>query len=110
MALKVYTSTFGYRGEDRFDITVKTKEHAAFCPTWDMVMNYKNKSMSEEEYTKLYHDMMVESWRKHNHDWRDLLAMNEVTLVCFCPKGSFCHRYLLAEYLVKCGAEYMGDR
>ena len=110
MSLKLYTATFNYRGQDRFDITVKTKEHPEFCPTWEMVAGYKNGSMSEEEYTRLYHELMVESWRKYNKAWRDLLALNEATLVCFCKKNTFCHRYLLAQYLVKCGVEYIGDR
>ena len=110
MPLKVYTGTFNYKGTDRFDITVKTKEHPEFCPTWNMVMGIKNRTMSEEEYTNEYRTLMVNSWKNKKYAWIDLLARDTVTLVCFCKKGSFCHRYLLADYLVKCGAIYMGDR
>jgi hypothetical protein len=34
----------------------------------------------------------------------------ELTLVCFCKAHSFCHRYLLTEYLQKFGAIYKGKR
>lgn len=108
--MKVYRSTFNYKGTDRFDVTIKTKEHPEFCPTWDMVMGIKKGIITEEEYAKQYHDLMIKSWRKNRKAWEELLSMGEVTLVCFCKKGSFCHTYLLAEYLVKLGAVFMGDR
>lgn len=110
MSLKIYTSTFRYSGKDRFDITVKTKEHPEFCPTWDMVTGIKKGYITEEEYSLKYHDLMITSWKKHRSAWTDLLNMDEITLVCFCAKGTFCHRYLLAQYLVKMGAVYLGDR
>lgn len=108
--LKVFTSNYRYGGDDRFDISVKGKLHPEFAPTWSMVKGIKEGTMTEDEYTKLYHDLMINSWKNKRDAWDRLLSMDMVTLVCFCPNGSFCHRYLLAGYLVKCGAKYMGDR
>jgi uncharacterized protein YeaO (DUF488 family) len=42
--------------------------------------------------------------------WNDILGRDKVTLVCFCASGTDCHRYLLAGYLEKLEAEYMGER
>lgn len=41
--------------------------------------------------------------------WDALLARESVTLCCYCRHGAHCHRYLLAEMLVKLGATYEGE-
>ena len=108
MGLKIYTSTYRYGGRDRFDITAKTAN--TFAPTWNMVMQYKSGDMSEAKYTEFYHTGMELSQQKCPEEWKELLSRDEVTLVCFCPAGKFCHRVLLAKILVNLGAEYMGER
>lgn len=107
MTLKVYTSQFKYNGENRFDITVKSG-HQMFAPTWPMVMDYKSKKTTEEEYTKLYLEKMHRSYEYYRETWDWLLKQDKVVLVCFCKAGDFCHRLLLADILVKLGAEYLG--
>ena len=96
--LNVYTAQMRYPGKDRFDITVKSG-HKAFAPTWDMVMGIKNGTMTEAQYTERYRELMSESVHKYPGAWSDLLLKGEVTLVCYCPKGAFCHRYLLVKIL-----------
>lgn len=108
MTLKVYTSQYSYRGEDRLDTTVKTSDKI-FAPTWDMVMRHKNGSISDEEYTKKYYNLMRQSYIKHKNKWDELLSKEKVTLVCFCKAGKFCHRLILKDMLVKLGAEYRGE-
>lgn len=105
---EVFTAQYSYRGPDRVDITVKTGLQA-FAPTWDMVMGYKRGSITKEEYTARYHDMMVASYAENRATWEELLARDRVVLVCFCPSGAFCHRVLLAHYLEKLGAHYGGE-
>lgn len=106
--LKIYTSQYRYSGKNRLDITVKSGDKT-FAPIWDMVSKYKKGLITEEEYTKEYYKLMRNSYKNHKDKWDQLLDQDEVVLVCFCKKGSFCHRYLLAEILVKLGAEYRGE-
>ena len=106
--LKVYTSQYRYSDKNRLDITVKSGDKT-FAPTWDIVGKVKKGLMSEEEYTKEYYRLMRNSYKNNRSEWDKLLKQDEVVLVCFCKKGSFCHRYLLADMLIKLGAEYKGE-
>jgi len=63
-------------------------------------MGYKNKLITEEQYTIQYLYMMDKSLKKNKSEWDKLLDMESVTFVCYCPKNSFCHRHLLAQYLL----------
>jgi uncharacterized protein YeaO (DUF488 family) len=103
--MKIYTSTvYGYGGPDKLDITVKSGD-PVFAPTWEMVMGYKSGKVSESEYTQAYTSLMRLSWQRHRDRWLEVLAMEEVTLVCYCKPGDFCHRRLLAIFLAAV-AEY----
>ena len=106
--LKVYTSRISYRGKDRWDITVQTGSKI-FAPSWDLVMGIKKGQITEKQYTDAYLLMMKESYKKNRKEWDDLLAKDRIVLVCYCPAGAFCHRYLLANILVKLGATYEGE-
>lgn len=106
--MKVFTSQYKYKGKNRFDITVKSGDKT-FAPTWEMVMNYKSGKISEEEYTEQYYERMRQSYQNNRKRWDWLLDKEEIVLVCFCKKGDFCHRLLLADILVKLGAEYEGE-
>jgi len=98
--MKVWTAQYRYTGPDRYDVTVKTGD-PAFAPSWDMVMKYKRGKISEEGYTVLYRNLMRRSYRDHYQAWMDLIHLDEVTLVCYCKGGTFCHRYLLVDLLEK---------
>lgn len=106
--LQVYTSQYKYKGEDRYDITVKTSDKT-FAPTWDMVMGTKQGKMTYKEYTEKYYELMRKSYKNNRRKWDELLNRDRVVLVCFCRPGEFCHRILLAEILVKLGAQYIGE-
>ena len=106
--LLVYTSHYSYRGERRFDITAR-KGSDVFKPEWEMVMSYKNGCMTRQDYEQKYHAMMQQSFRENKHVWERMLQADYIVLVCFCRAGEFCHRLLLADYLEKCGAKYMGE-
>lgn len=108
MTLKVYTSQYSYRGEDRLDTTVKTSD-GLFAPTWDIVMGIKNKKITEEEYRKQYLQLLRKSYTTKKEQWKEILAKESVTFVCFCKKGDFCHRLILAEIFQRLGAKYIGE-
>ena len=98
--MKVWTAQYRYTGPDRYDVTVKTGR-PAFAPSWGMVMGYKRGELSEKAYTSLYKDLMRRSYRANRQAWMNLIEKDEVTLVCFCKAGTFCHRLLLVDLLEK---------
>jgi len=110
--MKLYTAQYRYTGEDRLDITIKGKDPIGrfFAPTWKMVMASKEKKFSWDEYKSMYRELMRKSYLENRNIWDEILMQEEVTMVCFCKAGMNCHRYLLAGYLEKLGAEYMGER
>lgn len=106
--VKIYTGTMRYGGPSRMDITVKGG--SVFGPVWNMVMGYKDGSISEEVYTEMYYDLMRTLYIDDKAAFQNVCDMEEVTFCCYCPAGAFCHRYLLADMFTKLGAEYMGER
>ena len=93
------------------DITIKGKDPLGkyFAPTWNIVMDIKNGKINEEEYTNLYHQQMMNSHKNNTDKWEEVLNKDEIVLICFCKAYGFCHRYLLTQYLVNLGANYMGE-
>jgi hypothetical protein len=95
-------------GIQYLDITIGTGERA-FSPTWDMVHSYKCGTLTESAYTAKYTSLMRHSYIHNRKHWDLVLGMEEVVLACYCKAGYFCHRYLLRDMLVKCGAELGGE-
>jgi hypothetical protein len=106
--LLVYTSQYRYSGPRRLDITA-IKGSDLFAPPWELVKSYKNGNISDLEYEKIYHELMIHSYKNYREGWDRLLAADYTVLVCFCRAETFCHRLLLAEYLEKLGASYEGE-
>ena len=75
-----------------------------FGPGWDLVKAYKNGQISEETYRKTYLIRMRHSYQDNRPEWEKFLKKKRVRLFCFCKTG-FCHRFILAEILIKLGAE-----
>jgi len=109
--MELFTAQYRYNGPDRLDITIKGKDSIGqyFAPSWEMVMKTKKETLSPDEYTQQYVERMRESYREHREIWDNVLSRERVVLVCFCPSKSFCHRYILADLLVRCGAVYMRE-
>lgn len=79
------------------DTTVKSGLKI-FAPTWDMVLGYKDGSVSEEEYRKRYRQLMIESWCAHREQWKEFLRSEGYKAIsCYCKPGEFCHRLLLVD-------------
>ena len=123
----VWTAQYRYNGPDRLDITVKSGGGIgkAFAPTWQMVMEYKNgqkvkapnpetyrtmMKQLQDNYTRMYEQMMRESLANNRMAWDWLLSQRNITLVCFCPAGEFCHRVILARDILKGAVDYKGER
>lgn len=103
-------SQLGLTQDDSYlDITVRSG-NTAFAPTWDMVMGHKAGRITDKQYIEQYYKMMRHSYRANREDWNAVLAKDEVLLACYCPAGKFCHRHILAQMLVKCGATFKGEK
>lgn len=94
----VYTSNYKYSGEDRVDITAKG-DHPVwryFAPTWAMVNGIHGNTLSWENYTEMYFDILRSA---PGGVWDELLKMQTATFVCFCSKNSYCHRNIMVNYM-----------
>ena len=112
----LYTAQYRYPGRDRLDITVKGNCPAGklYAPTWPMVRGIQSGHLSEEEYTGMYYNLLINRWETQGQEMLRLVEMvrdRDVTVVCFEPPGEFCHRHLLVKFLQHNWAvEYGGER
>ena len=112
----LYTAQFRYPGKDRKDITVKSGDKS-FAPTWDMVMGVKEGRITEQQYAEMYLALLTSRYETSNNMVEaccrvveDAIA-GDVTLVCYCPSGAFCHRHLLTYWLTQnWKVVYAGER
>jgi hypothetical protein len=121
----LYTAQYRYPGKDRLDITVKGQDRFGklFAPTWAMVKLAKAEAGNWQElYIGQYYDLLIDRWKTSGAEMYRLVEMlqgnfytgmraRDITLVCFCPAGVFCHRHLLVKFLQHNWAvEYGGER
>jgi len=112
----IWTAQYRYGGSDRVDITMKCVPGslgAAFQPGWDLVMGFKKGNISEQHYINTYWQRMRHSFATNKPYWDSLLERMEVTLVCFCPIDTFCHRLILGKDILGkhfSNATYKGER
>jgi len=95
------------------DITIKSacENGFIFAPTWELVNDYKSGKISEDIYTKLYLKLINRRWSIITEHTKNKLSDMNAILVCYCPSGTFCHRYIAADFLVKnMNAVYYGER
>lgn len=103
----IWTSQYRYSGRDRLDITVagRCPVGKMWAPTWEMVNSFKAGTLTQEQYSKMYYDLLLKRWHEIS-DFPDvtlrlveMVKDRDITLVCFCPAGSFCHRHLMVRWL-----------
>lgn len=80
------------------DITVKTGCRA-FSPRYEDLMQYKNGTMSKEEYTRIYLARMLKSRDLFPDIWSTLKEHSNVALACYCGPNDFCHRHLFKDLM-----------
>ena len=124
--LQIWTARVDYTAAQDHEIVLNTTAKSAeglgkvFAPTWEMVMARKNELITWEQYTERYLNLMRERYRKNANRFAEACNAGEITLLCYCSNGlsngKKCHRYLLADLLVKVAqsleidAKYMGER
>jgi uncharacterized protein YeaO (DUF488 family) len=67
-------------------------------PSWDFVMSYKSGKTSKEKYEKEYLAALDRRKKQWPEYFKKLLKRKEITFVCFCAPGIFCHRVLAAKW------------
>jgi uncharacterized protein YeaO (DUF488 family) len=110
--MKFWTAQYRYSGDDRIDITAKSEDKIGklFAPTIQLVFNYKDGYITQDEYIEQYMDLLTKSFKNHKLIWEKFLDMNiTVVFVCYCKADTFCHRLLLAKVLDNMGATYLGE-
>ncbi len=115
--MNIYTAHCRYKGVDRIDITVKgsVKPGEILAPTWEMVKRYRAGTLSQWDYAVQYFSLIVGRVNALSPAWRnelDEIIMNreQITLVCFCPSGEFCHRILAARMIENMGyGKHIGE-
>lgn len=110
---EIWTARVTYKGPDRVDVTAKGR--SLFGPSWTLLNRFlvvrragRETEETWREYTRAYLAEMRVAYRRNQSAFHDL-ARSNATLVCYCT-GTHCHRFLLAEILVKLGATYCGER
>ena len=116
--MNIYTAHYRYSGDDRLDITVKanTPPGDILAPTWDMVKGYKDGTLTQWEYAVKYFALILSRSMQNQPAFNTTFSAivtnrQQLTLVCFCPVGQFCHRILAARMLENMGhGKYVGER
>lgn len=114
--MAIYTSRISYSGIDRLDITRKSgTEGLIFAPSWQ-ILGPRIKARKQgvflpwEDYVCDFTKEMRESYKNNKDRWKFYANVPMITLCCYCTDFNFCHRTLVANFLVKLGAEYKGER
>lgn len=126
--LRFYTARVSYGGPNRLDVSRKGADRHAqahggdpglggpFAPSWALLgpalkareaAGGMIPAAAWRAYVEAYGEEMS---RVSAGDWSNLLTLSLATLVCYCGDPARCHRTVLAELLVRRGAEYLGER
>ncbi len=69
--------------------------HRWLAPTWGLLMAYKRKEITEEEYTQKFQELMRYRYRRYRNLFEAMAKREHVAFGCYCKAGEFCHRHLL---------------
>lgn len=109
--VQIYEADWLQLTKDPGYIDVSTKGgNEVFAPTWQMTIGHMKDELSEEDYERQYYNLMRKSYRLNREEWDKVLSMDNVYLACYCSASKFCHRHLLSDILVRCGATKIGEK
>ena len=111
----IYTSYYGnyrkFKGMFRVSISRTAPSNSydlqliKLAPTADLLQKYKSNSITNDEYTSVYHNQLLKL-ENDGYIAKFVKALStlqekkeEEELLYYEKKGDFCHRHLLAEYL-----------
>jgi len=64
-------------------------------PRKDMVWGYRYHGLSEQDYTTQYFKLLSDRWNDVRTWLKSLSNDEDITLLCYCREGQFCHRTLI---------------
>ncbi len=75
------------------------------APDWNTLLKpYKDGAIDNREYTKRYLKQLNDNKTKVINEYRIIKnKYKDAVLVCWCKKGNFCHRRILANWLEEQG-------
>lgn len=116
--MKIYTSYFAVENKIPQGITrvsiarwkpkgVIALEYKVLAPSETLLKKYKSGSMDIEKYAKEYYrDVLNKLTIEEVMQYFDLVSNgNDIVLLCFEKSDSFCHRTLVAEWLISKGID-----
>ena len=119
--LVVKTGRVGQPCADGLDVTMKSGAGIGvlLAPIKAMVYGYKAgtgdqrfagqyQPLSEAEYTEQYLALLRQRFSANREAFHQLVQRESITLQCYCGRDTFCHRRILAEYVLPKLAAYYG--
>lgn len=105
MEKSIYTSYYAKHGGDPLSYAISAsvppyyngKTYNALRPEWNMVDAFKKGNISEDQYAKLYIDLL--EWRKITPERIIEDLPDGAILLCYEVAGQFCHRRVLAAWI-----------
>lgn len=82
----------GYKTDGKLDFLI---------PSAELLVEWKASRLNEAEYTQRYREQIKESWQEVKAWLDNLHSKPDQTLLCWEPKGKFCHRNLVAKLVKK---------
>lgn len=70
-------------------------------PTKELVYGIKYRGYTDEWYDNKYRALLASRWPAVKAWLATLTPETDVTLVCYCRRGVYCHRHLIARMLAK---------
>ncbi len=68
-------------------------------PGWDLVMGHKRHVLSDQQYRDGYKALLGSRWSEVDGWLKGLVADGDITLLCYCKEGEFCHRRQIASMI-----------
>ncbi len=92
------------KGIEMINITAQSAIYpwTIFAPSWNLVNSYKQKAVTEKEYTDIYTEQLRKEYRKNRILFEQIISKaltGNIALACYCPAGEFCHRLILKNVL-----------
>lgn len=78
------------------DTTIKSGKNI-LSPTWEMVSRHKAGTLSDQEYTEMYIQLLRERYQSNRQAFIDIINIGDIAFGCYCTAGKFCHRYILID-------------
>lgn len=82
------------------DVTFKSGDKR-FAPDADLLYRYKDGTVSDEQYTERYIELMDTRYAEDPGMLSVITEHESLCLMCYCAPGQFCHRHLLTKWLAQ---------